>query len=149
MMEVLFRGKRKYNGEWVYGSLVHQKDYYGKKVNRYFILEGDNTNDYDIDYPLEVSESEIGQYTGLTDKNGKKIFEGDIVHCHDVTLKRTDPWNEFDGYVDFLDGAYCIVSGADSRYYWPAYCVDVIGNIYDNPELLEGGDTIATQEERI
>lgn len=93
--------------------------------------------------PIEkraVYADTVGQYTGLTDKNGMKIFEGDIVHIHDALLQSCEPYHEFDGYVDFSDGAFRVV-GLDGaiHYRWLDYDVTITGNVHDNPELLKGG----------
>ena len=72
MREILFRGKRKNDGEWMYGFPVRIYDYGGLVWD----MHPFNTNE---ECTMEVVPSTIGQFTGLTDNNGKKIFEGDIV----------------------------------------------------------------------
>jgi uncharacterized phage protein (TIGR01671 family) len=121
MRKILFRGKQVDNGEWVYGYLyiTHDGEY---EISCY----DSETNIERITY-IVVPET-VGQFTGLTDKSGKKIFEGDIGwDCH----------NECYGVVEFSDGKF--------SYVWENICtdlyevsndVDFIGNIHDNPELL-------------
>lgn len=139
MREILFRGKRIDNGEWVEGSLVHQTLYYGDPVDRYHIIYD---GEFDCDYynnKIVIPET-VGQYTGLTDKNGTKIFEGDIVEI--CFLGRTTRHLvEFDdeyrcGWFPFACGDGCGCCETDT--YSPSDG-EVIGNIHDNPELLKGG----------
>ena len=127
MREILFRGKRKYNGEWVEG--FYYKDLWSD--NAHYII-------YDeTDY--EVIPETVGQYTGLEDKNGKRIFEGDIVYCK----SRLDNANMV---IIFECGQFRMVLSENYRSYqtnsgfYDINCFDkeVIGNIYDNPELLKG-----------
>ena len=158
MREILFRGKRlddyandksidyteKGVGEWVYGDIIHRRYYKNKDV--IVIRTEDSGFDNYSDY--EVDPDSIGQFTGLTDKNGKKIFEGDI-------LKFTDTNAEYEwiGKVEF--------GNPNAEYNWGFQLVyisgtkpntdillwfdmeetgaysEVIGNIHDNPELLE------------
>ena len=123
MREILFRGKA--STEWVYGDLRHLND--GRVAVR---------KDGEI-YPYEVIPETVGQYTGLTDKNGKKIFEGDIVYCK----SRLDNANMV---VIFECGQFRMVLSENYRNYqtnsgfYDINCFDkeVIGNIHDNPELL-------------
>lgn len=156
--QILFRGKRKDNCEWVYGGIVHQTDYYGKKCDRWFIIDGTNTHDNDIGYEYEVIAKTVGQYTGLEDKNGTKIFNGDIVKLHG-----SETWEEFHNncYIGIIEWAYegWILRGLDSIPYVGGFflnfawhikqyssaiignqeekVLEVIGNAFDNPELLE------------
>lgn len=109
MREILFRGKRLDNGEWVYGSR------YGNNI----IPASDV---YDAGFtPVRVAPKTIGQFTGLTDKNGKKIFEGDIMR---------NAGNIVEFYID----GFCI-NGDSPLVYWTN--TEIIGNIYDNPELVK------------
>ena len=127
MREILFRGKSEDNGEWVYG-------YYACIKKHHYILTGklNLIGAVNFEHYLVIPET-VGQYTGLKDKNGKKIFEGDILRDDD---------NEENGVVEFIDGEFYVVFGNVETHgiYDIACCCYVIGNIYDNPELLEGGE---------
>ena len=131
MKEILFRGKRVDNGEWVYGSYYHCC---GTAYGATFIV----VNDFGF---IEVIPHTVGQYTGLTDKNGKRIFEGDI--CKTCFESYTHSWKGV-GVVTEFCGAYGIES-ADGKHFLAfinetvyARSCEVIGNIHDNPALLEG-----------
>ena len=138
MREILFKAKRKDNGEWVEGFLF--KLFYDKmwcigneplQPNDYSEIIGQNRDWFEI-----IPET-ICQYTGLKDKNGKEIYENDIVGFY---------WQDkcscgLVGYGAFnctcCDGVYGWHFGEeDIREH---YDYEVIGNIFDNPELLEGG----------
>lgn len=128
MREILFRGKRIDNGEWKYGYL------YGIWEQGY-ILWGMTNN---VPNMVEVDPETICQYTGLTDKNGKKIWEGDILEGHlddkfpeDVTREKVI-WHE-SGWKTEEPG--CV----DKEYLdeFDAENFEVVGNVFDNPELLE------------
>lgn len=167
MREILFRGKRAYSKEWVEGFYFNRN---WEQIVHHFIKyetwdEGFVTN--------EVIPETVGQYTGLTGKNGKKVFEGDIVKCRhrwtNHNFGGTDEEifynqkikNAYGKYKETTNGLY------DNFYYYRNYCVEyfsrngryrvrngsqfhdltysfilnhdieVIGNIHDNPELLE------------
>ena len=131
MREILFRGKRTINGDWVYGDFVHGNE---RKSLRDSIFVYDSETQSFNDY--EINPSTLGQYTGLTDKNGKRIFEGDVVK----TDKFSEPNKQYIIKYDLQFGAFI---GQD-RYnvYFVTFDGDsgdfeVIGNITDNPELLE------------
>ena len=129
MREILFRGKRVDNGEWVEGDLLHG---YCKGNNEPCIASEEKQCTF------EVIPETIGQYTGLTDKQGKKIFEGDILNVHDALIRCDEKYHEFVGCISFGNASYRI-DGDDrmTHYRWLDYEVEVIGNIHDNPELLE------------
>ena len=123
MREILFRGKRTDNGTWAYGYLFCIWE-------RAYLCWG-TTNS--VPNMKEVLHETVGQYTGLRDKNGRKIFEGDIVkmRAYGVGYHCTS--------VYFRDGKFAVDG---TQYHFKNICsnsVEVIGNIYDNPELLEGG----------
>lgn len=128
MREILFRGKRKDTGEWTEG-------YFFKSWDRIFLLWG-MTND--IPNMVEIIPETVGQFTGLTDKNGKKIFEGDIVKSRFRYEANKEPMTvefriERGGWFPFACGDGCGCCEVDT--YSPEN-TEVIGNIYDSPELL-------------
>lgn len=146
MHDIEFRGKRTDNGEWVYGHFCR----YGwtGKENTYII-----PNYASALYSIEVNPETVGQYTGLKDKNGTKIFEGDILKGFNYPYKHEEEFNYFAEVLWFENspafGIYTFknpkseVSGisegnTDYMEDWIPNSWDVIGNIYDNPELLEG-----------
>lgn len=130
MREILFRGKRKDNEEWVHGDLWCNP--YGKRV----VCIVSPINNQGTTGGNEVDAETVGQYTGMVDKNGTKIFEGDICSFCDTDGGLTNyevlwfcgKWvvrETSSNVVDDLDLFFCERSVA-------------IGNIYDNPELLKG-----------
>jgi uncharacterized phage protein (TIGR01671 family) len=122
MREIEFRGKRAKNGEWVYGY------YYTECGCQYIIENRQKDNPLNRNIPYNVIPETVGQFTGLTDKNGKNIFEGDILSDHGMILI-----SKFsNGSFNFVTRRVkLIVSPVDTTQY------DVIGNIYDNPELIK------------
>lgn len=136
MREILFRGKIKDNGEWVYGDFLQDKD-----LEQYMIecfVYYTDADGLQRDYvQCEVTEDTIGQYTGLTDKNGKKIFEGDIVK-HDFGYEQIGEQYAVVNY-DCKYASFMIIPINDWMFCEKSDC-EVIGNIHDNPELL-GGDS--------
>lgn len=125
--EILFRGKRIDNVEWVYGDLTHSvykiRDTcvgrYGSEIGMH-----------------QVDPATVGQYTGLTDKNGKRIFEGDLITIPGSKrqgLPAPVTWSNFDARFEICRrGFNPICLDGDEGIY------EVIGNIHDNYEFLEG-----------
>ena len=122
--EILFRGKRK-NGQWVYGSLVVSENI---KPAIYYEVGKGLAKQFDWCY---VNSDSIGQYTGLTDKNGVKIFEGDIISIGDPNIKYIIMWRN-DGFCAKQIGASSYIG----LTYW-ASNIEVLGNVIDNPELIK------------
>lgn len=143
--EILFRGKMIDNGEWIEGFFVQQKEKFYICSNLYQIMDGyssKNGQHYGFGDFYEVDPETVCQYTGLTDKNGKKIYEGDILKRILLPTKRIE--NVF--RVKFVPVKSCFsaidLNGSDvtfiSDYINSNYEIEVIGNIFDNPELLKG-----------
>lgn len=142
MREILFRGKRVDNGEWIEGHYVRYG--YTGKENDYIVPV------YASDlYAIEVIPETVGQYTGLTDKNGTKIFEGDIlrlkrfgnVECGKIVFNTDTAGFEF--WREAMVGAYGEKSTRkENLCAFAISAVEIIGkirgNIHDNPELLDG-----------
>ena len=145
----LSRGKRKDNGECVTGYYVFQRKRSG--------VFGQKISELDFDRHLiidlrgnshEVIPETVGQYTGLKDKNGKPIFTGDILESR--ASENKEDWKKW--VVTFSDGSFCFnrknPKKRKHKYEENLLCVDeielygltVIGNIHDNPELLQRGD---------
>lgn len=129
MREILFRGKHSEKSMWDYGDLYidHGKVYIGSRDTMHGVrVYG------------EVIPETVGQYTGLTDKNGTKIFEGDIVKLRLLAAKM-----EWKGVCEYRNGAFGLAwQYAGQRYStFAGTCnaeYEVLGNIHDNPELMEG-----------
>ena len=146
MREILFRGKRKDNGEWVQGFYAIQSNHAcfqsGLKYVS-FILK-DEFMDWGLGgiAEYEVIPETVGQYTGLHDKNGNKIFEGDIVKewsSHWKTPLKTEI-NIYEVVCEYLGSLQLIRKteyGENSTALYRRSVVEVIGNIYDSPELLD------------
>ena len=130
MREILFRGKRADNGEWIEGFLV-------KKFDKWYIYDFDF-----LPYSSEITPETAGQYTGLTDKNGKNIFEGDIVKevsMRFITMEIEESIFAVEWW-DF-DSSYRLIrrfdNGEQTTILTNCGDYEVIGNIHDNPELLK------------
>jgi uncharacterized phage protein (TIGR01671 family) len=151
MREILFRGKLPDTGEWVEGYVV--------KGNCTYILTAENIHYMVVSVMghasvevLPVIPNTVGQYTGLKDKNGKRIFEGDIIEINGINM--------------LTDGRYCVEFDVEKERAWimrrdaehnhgyftfseldyydskvTEIYATVIGNIHDNPELFEGAIT--------
>lgn len=150
MEEIKFRGKRLDNGEWVYGSLVVAD-------KQFFIIIGTTRFYPELSgrSPLafmdwyEVDPATVGQYTGLRNKNGKEIYEGDICRVSSdafysnsyATLEES--WKLMMQVV-FCNYAFIFRCLQDKHLeillaetLWEDFEIEIVGNIYDNPELLE------------
>lgn len=137
MREILFRGKRVDNGEWAEGYLWIGNDFLCITPHNVGISYDEKAKRV-IAFAHEVDRKTVCQYTGLTDKNGRKIFEGDIVDADDTIgiVKFGKYKNEFH-YGYYIEWIKCPLLRQELGY-WNVES-KVVGNIFDNPELLKGG----------
>ena len=127
MRKIKFRG-RDFAGLWHIGDLIHNDDD--------LLIRNGCSSTY-------IENETAGQFTGITDKNGKEIYEGDIIGCHNPDIKHLIFYNEKQGRFmaalnGDIDNDFVGVCGLDDSR-WNA-SKEVIGNIHDNPELLKGGN---------
>lgn len=132
MGEILFRAKRIDNGEWAEGYYAVKGK--GTDLEKHFIVLStfdSNTNAYPFYFTdIEVDPETVCQYTGLNDKNGRKIFEGDILRFEDCSNYPV-VWDS-----DYCAFGSCWYSDFDHLSKYRSIKIEVVGNIFDNPELL-------------
>lgn len=131
MREIKFRGYGKFEKKWVYGYGLHKVTYEDGSSNAYVTA---GTREVFI-----VDKESAGQYTGIKDYEGKEIYEGDIVEKEIMELLFDD--SKLIGVVKMIEGCWCVVNDKKkvAKSLWSETDVNrVIGNIYENPELLEG-----------
>ena len=121
--EIKFRGKRLSDDEWVYGGYFNDN-------GSHFIPQGIGSAF------VEVDPKTVGQYTGFKDKNKKEMYEGDIAN---LASEDTEPFMRNIPLVvrRYPDGQFLLVDRLGCRDFLITNIVEVIGNIHDNPELLE------------
>lgn len=146
MRELLFKGKAKGTGEWISGGYLQRAEakYYFKKDQAliHCYISSDWTTYFGLPSELtihEVEPSTVCQCTGLTDKNGKKIFEGDILRHADETILKT-VWNDrkYGFAAQCVKGSVLLKDCKWGLGEFESDEVEVIGNVFDNPELLKG-----------
>ena len=145
---IKFRGKKQTNGVWVYGCLV-----YSNEIDASIYFQTGNGSVKTMDW-VYVNPETVGQFTGLYDKNGKEIYDGDIIYSEFPDGSKTNcliGWNEEKSCFGLMDeyNYRSKLEGYDfPRFDNAIFCnflkhskkFEVIGNIYDNPELLKGGE---------
>ena len=137
MREIKFRGFLEIQKRWVYGNLI--LDSTGTKYiveNKLFSEDGHHLMYDPTDEPVFINQDTVGQYTGMKDCNGTEIYDGDIV--------RTDDEDEELAIIEWGDDTlkFMVTHGnvcSDLGEYYPRE-IEVVGNIYDNPELIGGGE---------
>ncbi len=143
--QIKFRGKRVDTGEWVIGCLVgYHQAYYDGNSNRVCIDSGILTT-------TEVISDTVGQFTGLLDKNGKEIYEGDIVMWGHLKDGRSDETPPRIAIVKLFPSLHFLAVtktefGTPYAFHYGCFAyqntdkyLEIIGNIHDNPELRKGG----------
>lgn len=135
--EILFKAKRIDNGEWVEGCIVIDQSRLDRFKYRIQPIESG------VLYAPPIDPDTLCQYTGFTDKNGKKIWENDILKRKKYIGGNFVDYRIEVGYVEMKHGAFGLHRIKNDAYYRPFkdwledYEYEVVGNIFDNPELLE------------
>lgn len=141
MREIIFRGKRLDNGEWVEG--VYMPHYYSSRFGKVAAIF---TNDDVLckTYRFPVDPETVGQYTGLKDKNGKPIFEGDIVTYDNSPYNAyctphigVIVWRKWAWHLKYIEYGFTNYYPVGSEDFFGAKS-ELIGNIHDNPESMGG-----------
>lgn len=135
--EVIFRGKRLHDNKWIYGNFISDCEGNPHIIEPRFFCEDGHHLQYEdnTDTPVFIIPETVGQFTGLTDKNGKRIFEGDIVSLvkHDGLIYK----------VVYVPCRYELVNSKGVNCFvldiYKSENIEVIGNIHDNPDILKGG----------
>ena len=134
MREILFRAKHIHvlpenehlDGMWIYGYLENERYIYSPELEGEFLIDPET----------------VCQYTGITDKNGRKIFEGDSVKTRQYGVDDGSGHN-YSGIdtftVEFSDGSFCLKNRWRRFNLRPSGNFEAIGNIFDHPELIDGG----------
>lgn len=125
MREIIFRGKRTDNGEWIQGFLSKSRNTEEKPSLLKICIDYEEKG---VMYSAIVDPETIGQYTGLTDKNGRKIFEGDIIKNNKGDCYEIAYLIKYTRFAPRKPGTVFAV--------FPLEDTTIIGNIYDNPDLL-------------
>jgi len=154
--EIKFRGKTEPDGHWVYGSLISRRVFFGWLHWITYQESVDKKNELWSDCEARVKSETVGQYTGSKDKNGVKIFEGDVVNMHQFLFDGSEHETAITGVIKQGDYGWTLsrIKNKEVNDYMgyengegETYLVDfyglhdesfeVIGNEWDNPELLE------------
>lgn len=149
MREILFRAKRKNWRDlskeewWVEGSYHHQTDYYGDPCDKHYIIDGTETDMEGYGGRYEIDPETICQYTGMVDRNGKRIWEDDIVKHEISDTLGTVKWYQED-YVGWCVDDVMIDEQQFTDEMWNE--CEVIGNAFDDKHLLDKSDYCREQE---
>lgn len=129
-----FRGKRIDTGEWVYGYYAYHKDYgKGRDTHRIYEVYAESDPEVFFTNYHEVAPDTVGQYTGLKDRNGQDVYEGDLLRTPEDNVMIAE-WVGSGIVTRCLTPTYDGMMNTN-RYAFPVS--EKIGNIHDNPELLE------------
>lgn len=138
MREILFRGKSIISGEWVFGTPVCVEEN-TCPTDRVLLVRAANYDELDNFLPQyeseEVIPETVGQFTGLCDRHGKRVFEGDILEDKHTTERSVVEFGEFNCGCCYSVFGYTGVDGVGLKP--ESYLDAVVGNIHDNPELLD------------